>query len=415
MVMVLVGASHHDLPLEALDPLVAAAEQVFDDVTGPAFMRGAVLLTTCNRVEYYLDADLFHDAIDHVTALMSAAAGLSHDHVRDSLRVTVGTPIAAHLFSVAAGLDSLVVGENEISGQVGDALEVAREKRTTSAPLERLFQQASRTARQITSTTGLGAAGRSLVSVGLDLITERHGDMPTKSALVIGTGAYARVATQALRDRDCTRILSFSASGRAETFASSHELEPVHHDDLATVLNDIDLIVACSGVHHYVLDAHHAQIIATRGRALPIIDLALHSDVHPEVRSLADVDYIDLTVIGEHAPSEHADVIESAQDLVRSAVETYDDTELGRNADPTVIALRTRFDETVTAEVDRVRRRLGDDAAEVVAQSLHRVTSVLLHTPTMRARQMAKIGDGLDYARAIHLVFGIDVPLDSES
>ena len=249
----------------------------------------------------------------------------------------------------------------------------------------------------------------------LDLIAERRGAMPTKSALVIGTGAYARVATPALRDRNCSSILSYSASGRAETFAASHDLEPIGADSLTAVLADVDLVVACSGVHHFVLDAQHVETITARGRALPVIDLALHSDVHPDVRALDEVDYVDLQVIGHLAPAEHADVVESAQDVVRAAVEAYDDTELGRGADPTVVALRSRFDEAVAAEVERVRRRLGDDAAEVVAQSLHRVTSALLHTPTMRARQMAKLGDGMDYARAIHLVFGINVPLDADS
>lgn len=412
MVMVLIGASHHDLPLEALDPLANAAARISRSVTAPECVRGSVLLTTCNRVEFYIETDRFHDAVDHVTSLMSETSDLPHDYVRDVMRVSVGPSIAEHLFSVAAGLESLVVGENEVSSQVGEALETARGFGETTPSLERLFQQASRTAKQVISSTGLGAAGRSLVGVGLDLVIDRHGPINGKSALVIGTGAYARITTQSLRDRGCESILSFSATGRAQRFADSHDLVAIEPPALAQHLGGIDLIVACSGVHDFVLDVHYAEVIADRATRLPVIDLALHSDVHPDIRSLGIVDYINLDVIGQHAPIEHSDVIERARQVVRESVENYGDAELGRSADPMVVALRKRFDEVVIEEVERVRRKAGDEAAAAVEQSLHRVTSSLLHTPTMRARQMTKIGDGLDYARAIHLVFGVDVPLD---
>jgi glutamyl-tRNA reductase len=412
MVMVLIGASHHDLPLEALDPIAKAADQIAGEITTLDCIRGSIRLTTCNRVEFYIETDLFHDGVDHVTQLISGAAGLPHEYVRDVMRVTVGPPIAEHLFSVAAGLESMVVGENEVSGQVGDALEDSRNNGDTTPSLERLFQQASRTAKQVSSSTGLGAAGRSLVGVGLDLVINRHGPLADKSALVIGTGAYARISTQSLRSRGCQSISNFSATGRAQHFADSHDLQAVDADHLPELMPHIDLIVACSGVHDFVVDDSYAAIISTRTRVLPIIDLALHSDIHPDIRALEAIDYINLVLIGEHAPTEHAGVIDSARQVVRDSVEAYGDSELGRSADPMVVALRTRFDEVVAEEVNRVRRQSGDIAADAVALSLHRVTSSLLHTPTMRARQMAKIGDGLDYARAIHLVFGVDVPLD---
>ena len=412
MVMVLIGASHHDLPLEALDPIAKAADRIAGEVTALECIRGSVQLTTCNRVEFYIETDLFHDGVDHVTQLISGTAGLPHDYVRDVMRVTVGPPIAEHLFSVAAGLESMVVGENEVSGQVGEALEDSRNNGDTTPSLERLFQQASRTAKQVSSSTGLGAAGRSLVGVGLDLVINRHGPLADKSALVIGTGAYARISTQSLRDRGCESISNFSATGRAQHFANSHDLLAIEADDLPDLMPHVDLIVACSGVHDFIVNDSYAAIITARTRVLPVIDLALHSDIHPDIRALEIVDYINLALIGEHAPTEHAGVIDSARKVVRDSVEAYGDAELGRSADPMVVALRSRFDEVVSEEVNRVRRQSGDVAAEAVAQSLHRVTSSLLHTPTMRARQMAKIGDGLDYARAIHLVFGVDIPLD---
>lgn len=408
--MVLVGTSHHEISLETLDALSQGAEQLLSRVSAPDYVNGAVVLATCNRLEVYLDAGLFHDAIDHTTAVLAEASGFTQERVAELMRVSVGASIAEHLFAVAAGLESMVVGETEVSGQVGRALAEARDVAATTPALERLFQQAARTAKQVVSSTGLGAAGRSLVGVGLDLVRDRHGGLHGQRALVIGTGAYARIAIAALRDRGCAEIFSFSGTGRAQQFASSHQLIALDDSDVEKCLQDVDLVVSCSGVHDYVLGPAYRDVVAGRSRVLPAIDLALHSDISPPVREV--LDYINLDVIAASAPAEHADTVEAARRVVREAVAIYGDGEAGRSADPAVIALRSHVDSVVDEEVERVRRRSGDDAADVVAASLRRVTGALLHTPTMRARDMAKTGDGIDYARAVHTLFGISVALD---
>jgi glutamyl-tRNA reductase len=415
MVMALVGASHHDVTLEELERLSAAAPglarrlvDASDDVVG------ATVLATCNRFEVYLDLGRFHDAVELTTRMVADQAGLPHGPVADSMRVVVGSSVPQHLFSVAAGLESMVVGEDEIAGQVRDALALAHAERTTSPALERMLQQALATSKAVTRSTGLGAAGRSIVSVGLDLVEKRYGPVSGRRALVFGTGAYARIVVAALQRRGCADIGVYSSAGRAAPFAASHHVEAVELSALPELLGAADLVAACSGAPHYLLDLPLARAAGLDARAvMPFLDLALSPDVAPEVRDLPSVDIVDLRVIGEHAPPEHAAAILEAQDIVLSAVRDFEDGESGRTADHAVVAMRAHVMAIIAEEIERIQRRVDGETAEEVARALTRVSNAILHTPSVRAQELARTGNFADYRKAVHTLFGIDVDADA--
>lgn len=411
MVMVLVGTSHHDVTLEELDRLVAAepglAQRLCDANDDIA---GAVVLATCNRFEIYLDLARFHDAVDATTAQIAESAGLDHAFVVDAMRVVVGTSVAQHLFSVASGLESMVVGEDEIAGQVRLALATAQREGTTTPSLERLLQRALATSKSVTSSTGLGAAGRSVVSVGLDVVEQRHGPVSGMSALVLGTGSYARVVVSALERRGCTDIAVFSSSGRASTFAQTHAVTAVEFGDLARHLGGVHLVAACSGAPHHLIDRPlMASSGAGRDRVLPILDLALSPDVAPEVRLLPNVDVVDLSVIQQYAPQEHSAAVLEAQEIVLSSVRSFEEAESGRTADHAIVAMRSHVMSIITEEIERISRRVDAETAEEVARALTRVSNAILHTPSVRAQELARTGDFADYSKAVHTLFGIDV------
>ncbi|MBI1351450.1 MAG: glutamyl-tRNA reductase [Actinomycetales bacterium] len=411
MVLVLVGASHHDVSFEELDRLAAAESGLVQRlVQSSEDISGAVVLSTCNRFEVYLDLQRFHDAVDHTTETIAAQAGVDRDFVVDAMRVVVGTSVSQHLFSVASGLESMVVGEDEIAGQVRHALADAQSAGTTTPTLERLLQRALATSKQVSSNTGLGAAGRSIVSVGLDVVEERHGPVAGTRALVLGTGSYARVVIATLQRRGCTDISVFSASGRAAQFAQSHDVHPVEVNDLADALASVDLVAACSGAPHHLIDLPlMAASGAAADRVLPMLDLALTPDVSPEVRALPNVDVVDLQVIHDIAPREHSSAILEAQEIVLSSVREFEDNETGRSADHAIVAMRAHVMGIIGEEIERIRRRVDPDTAEEVARSLNRVSNAILHTPSVRAQELARTGDFADYSKAVHTLFGIDV------
>jgi len=413
-VLVLLGASYHDLELTRLQALAAGAEQLADRIAlrvsaaQPGPIEGVVVLATCNRVEMYLDVRLFHDGVDTVTAMLAEATGLSRQAISATLEVRVGAPVAAHLFAVAAGLDSMVVGEAEIAGQVSRALGAAQLAGTVSPTLNLLFQRASRTARQVQSRTDLGTAGRSVASVALEVVESADGPLAAKTVLIIGTGAYARVALAALRTRGCTDVSVFSTGDRAAGFAERHDARPVTADELATVIKSVDLIVACSG-HRGAVITGELLDGSGRDRPLTIVDLALQHDVADDVRTRPSVRIVDLLTVAQHATGGEAGAVAAAQDLVIAAVADFEDTQAVRVVDPAVIALRTHITGVVQKEMERLRGKFDESVAAELELAMHRVTRSMLHTPTMRAQELARTGDAAGYIAALHTLFGIDV------
>jgi glutamyl-tRNA reductase len=409
MVLVLVGASHHDVTLDELSRLSAAEPTLLPSLVASPAISGAVVLATCNRFEVYLDTLRFHDGLDDTITAIASAAGLERDFVVDAMRVTVDTSAVQHLFAVAAGLESMVVGEDEISGQVRQALTAAQQGGTTTPVLQRLVQRALATSKAVSRVTGLGAAGRSVVTVGLDVLVERHGSLQGRRVLVLGTGSYARIVVAALRRAGCEHVEVYSSSGRADAFASSHGVAAVPTDGLVDGLRRADVLIGCSGAPHPLVDG----VLLDASRAglpmLPVLDLALTPDLDAAAHARADVDVIDLAAIHEYAPREHSSAVLQAQDLVLDAVGEFERLETGRSADRVVVAMRTHVMQIIEQEMATIRRRVDADTADHVSAALHRVARTILHVPTVRAQELARNGDVDAYRRAVHTLFGIDV------
>ena len=252
MVLLSLTASHRELDLDALERLSTGSSSVGRVVVGTCGpVAGAVVISTCNRFELYLDVDapLSGDSVRHATRhvaeLVAHASGVTGEVAARSFTVRTGPEVTEHLFAVASGLDAMVVGEREIAGQVKRSLVVAREQETTSKTLELLFQTASRTSKRVGTDTELGAAGRSVVALALDLAEREVSPWDGTRAVLIGTGSYAGASVAALRARGCDDIRVYSQSGRAGVFAESHGVQPV--DSLVEALADADLVVSCSG------------------------------------------------------------------------------------------------------------------------------------------------------------------------
>ena len=378
-----------------------------------------MVLATCNRLEIYVDAERFHDAIDAVTERIAEVAGIDAAEAAALLKVRVGAPVAAHLFTVAAGLDSMVVGEAEISGQVSRALTAAHAASTTTPVLHSLFQSAARTAKQVAAAHRSGD-GRSLGGLGGHRHRHRRTAghrcrrtprWPPSTCLIIGTGAYARVVATALRARGCTRLQVFSPSGRADSFAATHHAEVVAAEQFADAVGKADLVVACSGTTGGVLDVSTVTAaLAGREHPLQVVDLALRPDVSAGVRALPGVRVIDLHTVADGVAPEHREAITAAQDVVIAAVAKFEDDQAIRTLDPAVVALRQHVSLAVEKEMVRLRAKYDSDVAAEVELAMHRVTQSLLHTPTLRAKELARTGDGAGYLQALHTLFGIELP-----
>ncbi|HJT92190.1 MAG TPA: glutamyl-tRNA reductase [Mycobacterium sp.] len=416
MLMVL-GASHHDLELARLDRLTrhpTHLRRAITDITqrpnGP--INGAGVVSTCNRLEIYLDARRFHDSVDQVTETLARVSDLSVAEVAGMLKVRVGTHAVTNLFTVAAGLDSMVAGEVEIAGQIARALREAQAAGTASPAINQLFQAAARTAKQVVSDTSLGNAGRSVASVALDIAAgDRDGAQQPGTTLIIGTGAYARVVATELRARGAHHLFVHSPSGRADAFAQRHSATVVPAEALVQTMSQVDLVVACSGQSAGMLDAPMlTATVAGRTSPLPIIDLALHSHLTDPARRVPGVRVVDLHTVQQSVDPAHLDAMASAREIVAAGVAAFEQRMTERQLDPAVVALREHVTGTVRKELDRLRAKYSADVTTDLERTLHRITQSVLHTPTLRAQELARAGDATEYVQALHTLFGIDVP-----
>ncbi|MGG5752419.1 glutamyl-tRNA reductase [Zafaria sp. Z1313] len=412
MVYLSLVASHSDLDLETVARLSAGASGVAVDVLdGTAPVTGAVVLATCNRYEVYCEAPSEDDveaARSAVISRISAASGIEEHRVSGALATKTGDDAVQHLFAVGAGLDSAVIGEREIAGQVRRALIEAQQDGTASGPLVRLFQSASRTAKDVGSRTRLGGRGLSIVSVALDLAEDlSDDDWSGRHVVVFGTGAYAGATMSLLRERGAGRVSVFSASGRAEGFVASRGGHALDDDSLAAALADADVLIGCSGGDRRLGPEELAE--SGRGaRPLVAIDLALTRDFDPSLEDVEGVDLITLESVRMAAPAEQAEALHQARGIVEGAAAEFAHEQRQRTADAAIVALRRHTQTVLETELERVRAQHGCTAAsEEVEFAMRRMMRQLIHTPTVRARELAAEGRQEEVEAALATLFGI--------
>jgi glutamyl-tRNA reductase len=415
-VLICFTSSHRTASFELLEQLERRVNAVTDALTAHTdLVSGAVVLATCNRFEAYLDID------EHLIATRSAsadaviqtignAAGIDRTQLRDGSSVLYDHAVAEHLFAVSSGLESVIVGEGEIAGQVRRALHSARTNGTVTRDLERMFQDASRISRGVKNNTGISSAGRSIVRLALELASSRITDWAQTSVLLVGTGAYAGASLAALRDRGATNVRVYSRTGRAATFAASHAIEAVPTDGLTDAVASADLIVTCSIAPTVILDRATVENAANLPGSLDrrlIIDLGLPRKVDPAVAQVDGVELLDLETISLHAPLDELSAAADARALVGEAAAEFVAGRAEQKVEPALIALRSHVFDVLDAEISRLDKR---DAAErdAIESALRHMVGVLLHTPSVRARELAREGDAGAFIDGAKALFGVE-------
>ncbi|HIX00585.1 MAG TPA: glutamyl-tRNA reductase [Candidatus Nesterenkonia stercoripullorum] len=421
-------ATHADLDLETVATLSAGAADIAATVSLPA-----IPLATCNRLEIYAEVPSSDRSLEDCRAelldVVAASSGLDRSLVEGSFRVLQEEDAVRHLFEVGAGLDSAVIGEREIAGQVRRSLAQARHEGSTSGNLTKLFETATRAAKDVGKRTALGSRGRSIVSVALDIAGDTRGDGEQfyrgASAVLIGTGSYAGTSLNQLVERGVKDIGVFSGSGRAEEFVAGRgaHARALRMEELSAAISSADVLIGCSGGNRRItareirtlagLPAQSGTSAAAEGaapRKLTVIDLALSHDFDPDIAEIPGVDLITLESVRIAAPTEADESVEEARAVVSDAVEGYLAHRRERTADDAIVALRRHTQEVLDAEMAKVRKHHGCTAAtEEVEFAVRKIVQRLLHTPTVRARELAAEGRTDDYVSSLENLYGISV------
>lgn len=397
--LVCLGASHRTATFELLERLATGLE----NTVAPAAARGRVTLATCNRYELYLDVD---DATDPASLLedVADAAGVDVEELRHGMRVITGSRVSAHLFAVASGLDSMVFGEREITGQVRRALADAQRTRTATPPLERLFQGATATSREVRAISGISEGGQSIVQLALDLASNRVGDWRSARVLVIGSGSHARALCGALVERGVPSMTAWSPSGRILPHPA---VRMVADADLDRELGAADLIITSTNGQALTTTRLALARGTTAGTTL-VVDLGMPANVDPAVAELPGVELLDLPTIGLHAPVPELQASARAHDLVESAAGAF---EASAAAGPVITELRQHVMRLLDSELARMQARPGtsSETAEATERALRHFAGVLVHGPTTRAHTLAAEGRLDEVVAAVETLFGLRV------
>jgi glutamyl-tRNA reductase len=425
--ILLFGVSHRSAPVSVLEQLsIDESDQIkiVDRVLQSPLVTEAMVLSTCNRVEVYAVVDAFHGGLAVIGQVLSEYSGMSMGDLTQYAYVRYSEAAVEHLFAVASGLDSAVVGEQQVLGQVRRAYATGEANRTVGRALHELAQRALSVGKRVHSETGIDAAGASVVSVALGMADRKLGGLAGKTAVVIGAGAMGALASAHLTRAGIAHIAVVNRSlSRAQRLArkireSGVQAQAQTLDRLADVLADADVVVSCTGAVSPVVslaDVHHALATAHRDEAthpLVICDLGMPRDVDPAVAGLPGVWVVVVDRI-QHEPAAHAAAgdVDAARHIVAAEVAAYLAGQRMAEVTPTVTALRQRAADVVEAELLRLDNRLpGLESAqrEEVARTVRRVVDKLLHAPTVRIKQLASAPGGDSYAEALRELFELD-------
>jgi glutamyl-tRNA reductase len=408
MSYLVVGISHRSADIAvlervALDP-EAATKLAIAVQTAPAVTESAVL-ATCNRTEVYACVERFHAGMDEVTAILSDLTGVPLLDLAEHLYVHFEEGAVAHLFQVAVGLDSMVVGESQILGQVKETLRVGQDLETIGTELNALFQHALRVGKRARTETGIDSAGRSVVSAGLEAVGGFEG-----RALIVGAGSMASLAAQTLLNGGAKSVTIANRNyDRAVALTDRIGGTPIQLADVPDALRDADLIVSCTGARGVVLSDEMIRN-ASDGRPLGVLDVALPRDVAPEVARIPGVTLVTLADLAGTAGGSEAD-IDEVRRIVGEETGAFEATRRAASVAPTVVALRTMATELVDSELARLERRLpglDEQQRHEVTRTIRRVVDKLLHNPTVRVKELGGDPGGPTYADALRELFALD-------
>lgn len=415
MTVVAIGLNHRSAPMELLEQVNFPADDVpkaLTEISSSGVVSEAVVVSTCNRTEVYVHAERFHDGFRDVREALGLLSGLGLDELDPHLYAHYHGDAARHLFDVAAGLDSVVLGEHEILGQIARAWEQARLEGTSGPLLNLLFQRAIESGKKVRTDTEIGRSTASLSHAAVSFLGQHRGALDGASVLLVGAGDLgADVANALCRKFEIDLRAANRTAAKAEELVARLGGRTVPLVDLGRSLDDVDVLIAATGAPGPVVDIDALERATAGDRRLLVLDLGLPRDVPPEAADLDGVELLDLAQLqafankGLEARQKH---VGAAREIVVAELDRYAAASSARQVAPLIGGLHAWADGIRSAEIERYATRLAgmDDTDREAMEALTRsLVAKLLHQPTISLKDAAGTAKGERLAEAVRELF----------
>lgn len=417
MSIVVIGVNHRSGPLSVLERVAMAADQIpkaVENLVSRDNVREVVVLSTCNRTEIYAVAERFHGAYADIRDFLCDLGNISPDELLPHLYSQHDDAAVTHLFEVAAGLDSAVVGEVEILGQIRQAWQVAQREAGARTTLNLLFRHAIGVGKRARTETGIARGTASVSHAAVEMAVEHYGSIEGRRVAVVGAGAMGEGITVALRRAGVGEVVIVNRSvERGVSLAERIEGVAVGIDQLAVAIGDADLVLTCTGSGTPLITPEVLGIAPRSGRPLLIVDISVPRDVSSAVAEIADVTVFDLDDLARWADRgrmQRLAEVDQVRVIVAEEVERFGAQAAALQAAPLVTALRDRAEALRLAEIDRHAKRLAqlDDEQRQLIEAITRgVVAKLLHEPSVRLRNQAGTPQGERNAASVADLFDL--------
>ena len=418
MSIVVIGVNHRTAPIDFLERVSVSGESLCKAITGLVSrqnIREAAVLSTCNRTEVFAVAEKFHGAYADIRDFFCEIGGMVPEDLHPHLSSQHDEAAVAHLFEVAAGLDSVVLGESEILGQVRHAWETAQAEGGTKATLNLLFRHAIETGKRARTETAIGKHTASVSHAAVEMANERIGSLAGRSVLVVGAGDMGEGVAVALVGAGATNItVTNRTEARAMQLAQRVGGSIVPFSELGEALREADVLLTCTGAGSTIID--HELVTAARGaltRPLLIVDIAVPRDVSADVEQSPYVTLLNLDHLRDWAArglARRADEAARVYEIVGEEVERFGMEVTARQAAPLVAQLHEKAENVRLAEFERFGNKLAslDSAQRDAVEALTRgITAKLLHTMSVRLKDDAGTPQGERNAAAVRELFDL--------
>ena len=418
MSIVVLGINHRTSPVALLEKMTIADDavpQALHSLSAKDDIREVVVISTCNRTEVYAVADRFHAAYDGIRDFFCEKSGLDPDEVSPHLYSEFDETAVSHLFEVAAGLDSAVLGESEIIGQVRGAWEHAMSEGTSRGSLNLLFRFALEVGKRARTETGISRSTASVSHAAVEMANEILGSLHGSRVLVVGAGEMGEGVATALSRAGAEHVVVVNRTeSRGEALAEKVGARVAGFENLETEISGADVIVSCTGAGSAVITESMVHSARTGiDSPLLIVDIALPRDVESSVSSLPNVTLRDLDHLKDWANrglEKRAAEVDQVKGIVQEETERFVSEQAQRQAAPLIAQLREVAESTRLSETDRVTSRLAgltDDQRDAVEALTKGIVAKLLHNPSVRLREAAGSPQGERLAAAVQDLFNL--------